>query len=163
MSPNGREAAAVLTVLPAWLWFWEGTRTGAGCGDGAGHQDRDGRWNTPLPGTCPCPTKPPAAPFHIPFPQSPLSPGMKPGWPKCHPCLCGRSPGKGNQPPQHRNHPDKMPNVMFWGLHPSVELHQPSKLISCPAKGSVPALWGQKCSSPLAPWLSFPLVKGGGD
>lgn len=33
-------------------------------------------------------TKPSTAPLHIPFPQSPSCPGMKPGWLKCHLWLC---------------------------------------------------------------------------
>lgn len=89
---------------------------------------------------------------------------MKPGWPKWNPWLCGCSLSKGNQPPQHQNHPDKMLKLRSRGLYPSVELRQPLKLISFPAKGSAPALQGQEHSapSPLPPCLSFPLVKGGG-
>lgn len=77
-----------------------GTGAGTGWGDSAGHRDRDGRWNMPLPGSCPI--APPAAPFHIPSSQTPPSPGTKPAWPKCHPWLCGCNLGKGNQPPPGR-------------------------------------------------------------
>ena len=162
MSPNGTEAAAVLAVLHGRPWSGGETRTGAGWGDSAGHRDRDGRWNMPLPGTRSRPITPPAARFHIPSLQSPPSPGMKPGLPKCHPWLCERSPSKGNQPPLRQNNPDKMPKLRSRGLHPGVELCQPLKLTGCPAKGSAPVLWGQERSapSPLPPCLSFPLVKG---
>lgn len=78
-----------------------GTGAGAGWGDSAGHWDRDGRWNTPLSGSCPI--APPAAPFHIPSSQTPPSPGMKGfAWPKSHTWLCRCSLGKGNQPPPGR-------------------------------------------------------------
>lgn len=129
-------------------------------GDSAGHQDRDRRWNMPLPGTRSCPITPPAAPFPIPSLQLPPSPCMKPGWPKCPP-RC--SLDKGNQPPHHQNDPDK--TLRSWGLHPGVRLCQPLRLTSCPTKGSVPVLQGQEGSapSPLLPCLSFPLVKGRGN
>lgn len=58
------------------------------------------------------------APLHIPFPQSPACPGMKPGWLKCHLWLPRCRLGEGNQAPQHQNHPDKMLKLMSGGLHP---------------------------------------------
>lgn len=44
-------------------------------------------------------TKPSTASLHIPFPQSPSCPGMKPGWLKCHLWLHRHRLGEGNQAP----------------------------------------------------------------
>lgn len=63
-------------------------------------------------------TKASTAPFHTPFPQSPSSPGMKPGWPKSHPWLSRHRQGEGNQPPHHQKDPEKMLKLVSWGLHP---------------------------------------------
>lgn len=71
-------------------------------------------------------SKPSTAPLHMPFPQSPARPGMKPGWLKCHLWLCRCRLGEGNQAPQHQN-----AEAHVWGVASKERLPQLLKLLSC--------------------------------